>query len=290
MIEKSQSPYAFQSLHFAGGFPYWRIRLLTTESSWTTMMIYVYSALSLYWTLVSEKKVEKFITLVCVLILILTTESKTLMASVAITILIYIIIVIKKLQRKTLAKLFGAAAAMMIFAATLLPTLSQSLIRDIEQYTSVATRLYTCGIGFMIGICFPCGVGGAVYLGVFQNALSRYLYIFSKFPIKFNTSEIVGLADSSTDAALTVKSGILHYNMYWGILGTAYLFRNFVKMTLDLKKSRNRYTDILLTAFWCAVILMIFACNFTFEFWLLYAFIICLHEDNGNVIQKEVAG
>ena len=278
LIEKEQSPYAFEGLHFAGVFPYWRIRLLTTESSWTAVMIYVYTVLSYYWTCYRNKQTVKIITLVCALVLMLNTGSRTLMMTVAITALIYVIVAMKRLQKRTIIGLIVVIIAMTVFVQIILPNLSQSFAVDIEQYTSLATRLYTSALGLLIGICFPFGVGGAVYLGVFQNALSRYLNVFSKLPIRFNTLEIVDLATRSTDEALTVKSGILHYNMYWGILGTSYLMRNFLKVSSELRENRVQSVDILQSAFWCAVVMVTCACNFTFEFWLMYAFLLCLNE------------
>lgn len=102
IIEKLQSPYAFQGLHFAGGFPYWRIRLLTTEASWTTMMIYVYTTLSLYWSQFYNKRVEKFAILACSLVLLASTGSKTLMMSIIITVIIYIVMALNGCKGKHL--------------------------------------------------------------------------------------------------------------------------------------------------------------------------------------------
>lgn len=280
LIEKGQSPYAFEGIHFAGTFPYWRIRLLTTESSWTAMMIYVYFILALYWCFTINKKFPVMVAIICIGILLYNTSSKTLMMSVVVTVIIYVVIVFKKIKKTTLLYLLVILAVMVIFAQIILPQLIQSISIDIQEYTSVATRLYTSILGLLIGICFPCGVGGAVYLGIFQNALSEYLYIFTSLPIKFNISEILSLATRKTDEALTVKSGMLQFNMYWGIVGTIYLMYNFVRLSSQLSQKNMKYTNIIVSAFWCAVILVITASNFSFEFWLLYAFIMCLNEEH----------
>lgn len=278
-IEVRQLPYAFEGFHFAGTFPYWRVRLLSTESSWTAMMIYVYAFLSLFWTFRNNIKLLSTIDIICCAYLFWTTGSRTLMMLPAITVVVYVIFTFRKLSRNSIVMLIIAFLAMVAFIQYYLPQLSSSFQVDIENYTSLATRFYTCLLGFFIGIIFPAGVGGAVYLGVFQAALSDYMWIFDRLPISLNTSEIVNLSRTASDVSLTVKSGIFHYNMYWGIVGTIYLFKNFIMISEKISRYDIKYVDMLLTAFWTAIILLIFTSNFSFEFWLLFAFIICMEEE-----------
>ena len=282
-IEMHQIPYAFEFIHFNGVFPYGRIRLLTTESSWTAMMIYVYSFLSLLWALSNRKKMTIIIIFAFIAFLFTTTGSRSLMLSIVLTIGIYILFAFKKLNRRTIFTLLGLMVILIIFIQIFLPKLSSSFRIDIERFTSLATRSYTGGLGLLIGIVFPLGVGGAVYLGVFRNALIHFLWIFDKLPLKLNTNEIMNLISQSSDVALSVKSGILHYNMYWGILGTLYLMYAFYKLTKAILKLNVRFKELLLTVFWTAVLLIIFASNFSFEFWLLYAFLINIEENKSRV-------
>lgn len=279
MIETQQSPYAFEALHFAGGFPYWRIRLLTTESSWTAVMIFCYTFLTLFWAFTYKKKVCGAIGVTCAAYLLWTTGSRTLMMATPVMVVIFIIISFRRLNTRTIAAFFVMAMAMIVFIQVYLPQLSSTFQSDIANYTSLATRLYTGILGVMIGIVFPLGVGGAVYVGVLQSALSRFMWIFDRLPIKLNTSEVVGLATSSSDAALTVKSGILQYNMYWGIIGTAYLLIGFVKISRSILNCQIKHRDIIIAAFWSSIVLVVFASNMTFEFWLMYAFLICLEDE-----------
>lgn len=284
LFEQSQIPYAFQFLHYIGQFPYYRTRLLTLEASTTSMLIYVYVGITAFYCLESKRKMLSIIALVCTAILFYTSGSKTLLASIAITIVIFIFLAFKKLDRRKIIYLFIAAIAVVLFAEFILPSLSSSFNNDISEYTSVVTRLYTSVIGLMIGVVFPMGVGGAVYLGVFQKALSDYLFIFDKITIKLNLSEIISLATRNTDTALTVKSGIFHFNMYWGILGTIYLFGGFTKLSKKISNSGLKYNEIILALFWTAVFLLIFSSNFSFEFWLLFTFLMCLEEGSRGII------
>lgn len=279
MIETQQSPYAFESLHFAGIFPYWRIRLLTMESSWTALMIFCYTFLTLFWALTYKKKVCGTLGAVCATYLLWTTASRTLMMSIPIMVVIYIVISYRKINIKNIAGFLVAAIAMIVFIQAYLPKLSATFQSDIENYTSLATRLYTAVLGVIIGVVFPLGVGGAVYVGVFQSALSRFMWIFDRLPIKLNTSEVIGMATSSSDVSLTVKSGILQYNMYWGIIGTAYLFIGFVKISRSILNCQIKHSRVIIAAFWSSIVMVVFASNLTFEFWLMYTFLICLNDE-----------
>ena len=65
--------------------------------------------------------------------------------------------------------------------------------------------------------------------------------------------------------------------------GTLYLMYAFYKLTKAILKLNVRYKELLLTVFWTAVLLIIFASNFSFEFWLLYAFLINIEENKSRV-------
>lgn len=278
LIERQQLPYALEAFHFAGTFPYWRVRLLTMESSWTAMIIYVYSFISVYYGYKNRKKIVTYSSVVCIGILVAFSDSKTLMVALAIILVLYTMFSFAHLNKKTQWKVIIVLFAGTLGAIEWAPTLLQSFQGDIQNYTSVATRGYTALIGLMIGIVAPMGVGGAVYLGVFQRALRYFLFLFDKIPIRLNTTEVESLAFAQTDTALTVKSGILQRNMYWGIFGTAYLVHNFALVSKALRKNHVKNEILLRSAFWGAVILITCACEFSFEFLLLYSYLVYLNE------------
>ena len=278
-FESLQSPYAFRELHFAASFPYWRIRLLTLESSWTSMMIYVYSFIALYWALATKKRLLMVITMICIGTLIFNTGSKSLMLCSVLTFLLYVIFSLRRLKKSTIFALGIIALGAVIATYFVLPKFLDAFSSDLQNYTSISTRLYTSVIGLAIGIIIPTGVGGAVYLAVFQDVLSTYMNWFQSLPFNFNMNEIIDLATKVSDEALTVKSGILHYNMYWGIIGTVFLFNNFVKLSREIRSTNATHNEFILAVFWTSVILL-FSVNFTFEFWLLYVFLLSVCVNN----------
>ena len=279
IIEKTQIPCALRSLHFAGVFPYGRVRLLTTEASWTAMMIYVYTMISIVWALNHRKILALWCTIVCGAYLLFNTNSKTLIMALAITLVIYTIIAFRSLSRKKVVILLLVALFSTIVAQFIVPQLMDAFNNDIQNYTSVATRGYTIFIGIIIGIVFPFGVGGAVYLGVLQEFMQRFLFVFDKLPIKLNLSEIDSLIHSSSGTALTVKSGLIQYNVEWGIFGTLYLLMNISGLAKSVLRKRIKYKEMLVTTFISSCVLIATAQNFSFEFWLHYGFLVCLDEE-----------
>lgn len=279
LIEKAQIPNAFEWLHFAGGFPYYRIRLLTCESSWTAGLIFIYAGLSMFYALVSKRKKTLFFTLLCILILTATTGSKTLLLLLLLFFMSYILIISRRISRR---RLLPIALLIVLFAATsgyyLLPKLMTSLSKDIESYSSFITRTYTIVIGFCLGLVFPFGMGCGAYLGIFQETLKKYIYLIRKLPVSFNTVEIVRYANQNTDAALAVKSGLIQFNLYWGILGMITLVSVFVSLYKKLKQLDLPYIDVLKSVYITAIILTIIG-TFGFETLLMLSIVMYISTD-----------
>lgn len=219
IVELRQIPYAFQSIHFYGKFPYYRVRLLTRESSWTTMLICNYFTISIFYALQQKKPLIGIISIICAIILLVSSGAKSLLATIAIAIIIYFLLTIKKINNKSIFSIIGVIIIAILFIVKLWPQLNRALIADMASYTSVATRIYTIFIGILIGILIPTGLGGGIYLGVFPKVMKSYLFLFDKLSIILNTSEIYNLIYGPTDDGLSVKSGIVQYNMLWGIVG-----------------------------------------------------------------------
>lgn len=288
LLEISQIPYAFEKLHFTGIFPYYRMRLLTLESSSTSKLIIIYCGLSLINSLRNYKIIPSFISILCTLFFILKTSSKTLLISIMIFIIIYLIMLVKiKKNKRSLLLLFLLLVLFAIVSFTILPRFTSYLENDIQHFSSTATRSYTLFISLIIGCIFPIGVGSGAHLGVLQKFMIKFINIFEKANLNLNIDEILYYANSATDQALTIKSGIMHYNLYWGILGTIYLLNTFRKIAKDYNKSNSSNKPIFLSLYWTTIILLIFSLNFNFEFLILYAYLIFSIEHNGVLKNEE---
>lgn len=150
-------PNAFAFYH-ASPPPYYRIRLLTAESSWTgsiVMMLVVGSLLS-----TSRPRLIKtsLVILFIGLYLILTT-SKLFLINIVLALFIYF------LYEKKNVKIILAAGFITILASTfILPKAFRSLENDVENFTSVVTRSSALINSFYVAAHFPFGTGGLYYV------------------------------------------------------------------------------------------------------------------------------
>ncbi|MFV4928790.1 hypothetical protein [Lactobacillus delbrueckii] len=282
LFEIPQLPFAFRGLHFAGGFPYYRIRLLTMEASGTAMLIFVYGLLSIYYGVVSKERVKLLVAVICTLILLSSTDSKTLISVVGIATFIYILFRSRQLDIKwvMVTPLFIVLVAFVILV--IYPRLSSDLSNDIDKYTSTATRMYTGILGLGIGTVFPFGIGGGIYPMVLQSAMATFLPFYSTLYPNYNMSEIKNLISSTTDNAVTAKSSGAQYNMYWGIVGTSFLIFYFHRISKKLVDNQVPAQQFIRSIFWSTIIIVIFIGSWDFEFWLLVALIIYLPTIGGG--------
>lgn len=224
IVEYSQLPNALPFAHYAGVFPYNRLRFLTIEASWTTLLIIVYGGMTIhYFTSVRRSRVCLAVTVVSVVFMVSTTTSKSLLVMVIIAVPTTMIILCKRDVRWILTLIF------IILAVTanpfILDRLQELFVADIENYTSTATRTLTNGASLAYSIIFPFGTGNALYLHFFPEMLQCIAEYFSKLGISFNLTEINNYITSSDDFGMSAKSAILQYGLYWGIVGSVLFVR-----------------------------------------------------------------
>lgn len=278
LLEIPQQPFAFRELHFSGIFPYYRVRLLTMESSATALPVFVYGLLSIYYSIVSKRKVRLLVSIGCSLTLFSTTGSKILIGAIGILSLVYILLRSGQINAKLLLMIPIFVVLVAYVYLVIYPRLSSELSSDINNFTSTATRLYTGLLGLGIGTIFPFGIGGGIYPMVLQSAMATFLPAYSSAFPNYNMSEIQNLIASTTDNAVTAKSSGAQYNMYWGIVGTIYLLYYFHNISDSLIKAKVPAQRFIRSIFWTTIYMVIFLGAWDFEFWLLVALIIYLPE------------
>lgn len=279
IIERQTIPYAFQELHFSGEIPYYRIRLLTTESSWTAPIIFVYFAISIFYSLKNRHKIETALNSICILILCYFTTSKTLLVFILLFFAIIIFFYWKRIDKRRMAVVLGVFAIFLLILVYFLPRIIESVRGDIINFTSTSTRLYTMLIAFVICMGYPFGLGGA-YIGFFAKSLQKHINIFDYLPIRFNTSEIEAIYSKKTDEGVVTSAGFMQQGMYWGILGGIIWMCLIFSELRAIKKSRIKNSIILYSAI-LSFFLMSFICvDYNFEFWMLISLcgVICQRE------------
>ena len=232
LIEFYQSPYAFTYLHTLHADIYYRIRLLTPESSATALMLEIFFALSVFYTYYIRK--NKFllgIVLICAGLHITLSGSKTLLVIICICgILLFF-------QRVKYMFSFRGGLIMSGFVigggyavSFFLPKLIESSMNDLENYTSIVTRFYSIFIGYSIGVYFPLGTGFQTYMYLFPELMRNNLFLIDMINIPLRSDEIISLATSGDDNAVSAKSFLGQSSIYWGVIGTYFFIRNYVKL------------------------------------------------------------
>ena len=280
IIELNQMPNALRFIHYSGIFPYWRIRLLTTESSWTAVMIVNYSMLSIFYGLEYRKKAITVISVICAVVLLYSSGSKTLLGIVAIGIVFFMIYESKRLSLNSMLMLIACVAALIIYVFTGGIKFREAIEEDITGFTSVATRSFTIIIGFIIGFIYPFGVGASIFTGLFPRYLERFIH---SIPSWLNTSEIIQLIHSEDDNGMAVTSGLIQYHAFWGIVGTSIFLISCSKMIKQINNSSIRNKSLLVMTILCNLVMLAFTTKFTFEFWMLMAIAMGLVEQNKNL-------
>ena len=268
-VEYGRIPYAFQNLHFAGGFPYYRIRMLTTEASYTASIIMISFVLTLKYLLdVIKSRMLIFLSFACFVYLCIISSSKTLLFLCSAFALLYFFRLEKSLGYN-IVKILILVIFLIVMQKNILPKFGRLISADVENYTSTFTRTYTIIIAFVHSCVYFIGVGNSLYLSTFVNMISnnlnKYIILCNAIGIKFmkkNTIEIVDrYINSNNDFGLSVKSGIFEYGLYWGIIGNIFFIKLLYTLYKNIKEER-----ILKIGFIICILSQLFA-GFTFDFW-----------------------
>lgn len=282
LMEQMQSPFAFVGLHYTPT-PYWRMRLLTPESSHTALMLEIFFALSLYYKFVVHKsKSQTLLLLLCLLLHIVLSGSKTLLVAFLLILFLCNIQNLKKIKsKKGIFLLCLSGLIITLFCLYVLPNLKQQFIQDLEEYTSTVTRFYSIYCGFYLGCIYPVGTGFGAYLYLFPETMKSSVGMINKLGMDLNLNEIMSYANSKTDVAVTAKSFLGQSSMYWGIVGTIYFMRKYWKLCSDaLRISKFPYGDVLKILSGILMVEMLFSSDFEF---CVMAFLVVLIYIKKNV-------
>lgn len=232
IVELKTAPYAFSFLHATAIFPYWRVRLLWTESSFTTFPLILYFLISLYYSWSLKKSlVLSLINIGAFFFFVSVTGAKSMFFALGLTWILFIFISLKKTNGTKklfyLALLVLTVVGLILFSSSVGSILS-SVFGGYDNSLSFTTRFYTGYVGIIHGIIYPFGTGG-IYLYTFQQLLSSNLFIFDSLPFTYNLSEINTYIMSTDGVNVAVKSGLGQYTLYWGGLGSIFFIYHFSK-------------------------------------------------------------
>ena len=261
LIEFYQSPFAFMYLHTSTSDVYYRIRLVTPESSATALMLEVFFVLSVFYTYyVRQSKFLLGVVLICAGLHIALSGSKTLLTIICVSgILLFFQRTKYIFSFKGLLVMTGLVIGGGYIASFILPKLIESFMNDLENYTSVVTRFYSIFIGYSIGICFPLGTGFQTYMYLFPEMMRNNLFLIDMINMPLRPDEIIALATSGDDNAVVAKSFLGQSSIYWGIIGTFVFIRNYLRLCKHSTKKLEKGNTLFKVLFVLIVIQLLFS-------------------------------
>jgi|GEM_PF-950873 hypothetical protein len=280
LAELATIPHAFSFLHANSG-PYWRVRLLTSESSTTGTIIIVFSTILLYLSQgIANKKryMSSALVIAGVILYVAVTSSKGFLIVLFLTVLIMMLRLLDVRRASNIILLVIIGTAGVIGFKALSGDVVSSLQNDMAYYTSLYTRLGTILVAIVTMMNHPFGVGTGAYVIYFnvymETAIDwmRGMFYTLLHYNDINTSELATYAES--DKNLGVKSGLFQWLMEGGV-GAIVFF------TLLLRWAYRciRGNLVLLAAylFLCLSFLFI-SIDIKYEVWLFFTFLGVLPE------------
>lgn len=275
ILELMSIPNAFTYLH-SGSSPYWRVRLLTSESSTTGSIIVVYSAILVYLT----RYLSGFARTLSImyasgffLFYLFVTGSKGFLIVSLLTLVVTMIKFLDFRKKKNFILLISAIMGIYLFIAYFSAGLTSSFSNDIENYTSSYTRIGTILISLATVLHNPLGVGTGAYLMYFDKYLNDSINLMSQFSYntfgisQINAGELLKYSDS--DENLGVKSGFFQWVMFGGIFSVAFFYLLAKNLIVKVKSS----SILFLALIFVLLSLLFIALEIKYEVWLLFAFI-----------------
>lgn len=285
IIEALTLPNAFSFLHATRPYNYYRIRLLSSEASWTTTIIILYYILALAYCIKNSKIYQIYIYTIILLLFIVFSSSKSLLICIM---LLFILLALFEMKQMTKNKLliYLIGIIILLLGINLYNDKVISLFEaDITNSTSFSTRIFSIYTGIKLFLKNPLGYGTSIYFPAIREAYINNLNIFSKFKW-FNSRELIGLIVSKNDTSLAIKSGFFQYSLYWGIIGTLLFIKFFIKLYVSINKLSLNVNEknIYKVGIIIMLIYIIFVSSFDykFELWSFISYIILLINKNAS--------
>ncbi|WP_176126980.1 O-antigen ligase family protein [Bacillus cereus] len=286
-------PNAWMWLH-SSDEPYYRIRLLTVESSWTGTIYLIYSILTLYLVkkLFNNFKARLYMITIIMSLLayVFLTGSKGFFIVFVMSLIFFAFnsINIFRISIKNIIFSFLLLCCTALVFMILKDDFYSSLMSDIEKYTSVSTRLGLFMVAIKVFVTNPLGVGTGVYIvllaesiqGIIELLREIFLTLFNVSPNLDELQRLMG-----TTKGLAIKSSFFNWLVQGGIGALLYFFYS-CKVANQITKN-----DKMLR--FCLIFVLISVFSFInleikYEIWLFFAFIDWNYQNNRPRLNSKI--
>lgn len=174
-----------------------------------------------------------------------------------------------------LKSLFALIPVAGIVIYIVMHTVLPALMVDIENFTSVSTRLITSLWAVCSLFYYPLGEGYGTYTAWFVHPLEAAIRIGNSLtPFSLNLSEINDMID--TGNYLSAKSGILFSVIHSGFMAVIFYFIVFRNAFRDVRQTNAGYYQkiLLRITLWYSLLSILFAVNIEVLYTFLLPFIV----------------
>lgn len=284
-------PTALTFLHYTNPIS-GRIRLLTSESSYSGTIVIVLFSLCVYLlqneNSLFKKQLIGFIAFAFLCTYTFLTGSKGFLATLLVSLLMFILLSLKNLKKQVLTIIGCLALVSFLFYFGIIDNMKYALMKDVESYTSLTTRLGTILISLIVFVTHPFGVGFGSYMYYFLMNLekaeiytSRVLYsVFEHTSLNFNELQNFYY----TNSGLSVKSWFFNGLMILGVF-IIYFYYRLVKLYMF----NHRYPAVIKFCSMFLIFSSIFyvSLDLKFEVWFYFSIVEYLNYNSKIRNRKE---
>jgi hypothetical protein len=201
IFEFFKIPRAFLFMH-SSDMDYWRVRMFTSEASWTGGIFLL--LMSGIWSDNLKSNLKIFISIIFLILFLITSGSKQFLVGIIIAFHIFLI-------KKIGWKYFTLSTLLFFLSIVFLSKYFNSFFlisyfsNDIENYTSTATRIVTFIVSIISLFHFPFGTGG-LYVPFFLAKIPEGIHFINLIYPYFNFDEILNLGINDTYQGISPKN------------------------------------------------------------------------------------
>ncbi|MDG1329709.1 MAG: hypothetical protein P8P27_05665 [Flavobacteriaceae bacterium] len=286
IVEWTQNSDGYTVFHFLHSSQrlYWRIRLLTLESSWSGSIAVIFSLLPVYFVnqnILKYKKSLVFITSFSFLVLYsISSESKGYLLLFLLSTLPNLIIAINKSQYRKY--IFLAIIPTTLVLSTIFVNLYDNIVQQFYTSITFGTRFSSYVASLRVSVLHPFGVGLGPYVYYYTESIRTVLD--TGLMSAFNLNEIKGYL--STTTALSTKTYFFNQLMFGGIGFLIFYYHFFYKRYKKLTKNPSTGTLKVIFIFIILSGIIYITYHIKYEIWIFLAIIDYLETNKGYKIVK----
>lgn len=259
---------------------YWRIRLLTMESSWSGSVVVVFTFLPIFLAnFLDKKKSTKSLVLITSIFFFtyytLHSESKGYLLLVLISLLPMLINYIYK-NKKTRNLLYISIIPIFVIGFFVFSYLKQNIEEQLYTSITFGTRFTSYLASLNTFIFNPFGIGFGPYLDIYTSYIEYITNV--EFMQKFDLGEVKQYL--TTSKSLSSKTYFFDHLVFGGLAFLLFFYKFFVKRYFKLAAIQGSYILRIVLIYLTLSGVFYLTFNIKYEVWFFLAFLDYYQQNN----------